>query len=431
MAVASTYPITSPSNSDFYLGVNSLGQVRLFTVHVSAMLSAMEALNPTSDQALYWTGIGVPAVYSLTPTGRSFAALAAGASGGVPYFSAANTVSSSAALTAHGVLVGGGAGAAPAALGVGATKSLLQGATGADPAFTTTPIVAGLTVNANAAALQAAFAGTVLQVGNADATKTAICVDTYAGPGNAGHVVFRKANGTAAGPTQLLSGELMGGIYGMGWSSGSNGFGTTPSGFAGFSAAQNITDTARGTRFSVHTTANGTTSLTEKVGVENDGILTLTAGIKFPATQNASSDVNTLDDYEEGSWTPVMAYATPGTSTWAGVSNVGNYTKIGRLVALCGVISGTPTVGTGSGALQVTGVPFTAANISGQHYYSASSWQGVTKAGYTNIVARVISNTATVDFAASGSGQSTGIVLAADTPGTLVAIGFDVPYFSA
>lgn len=32
-------------------------------------------------------------------------------------------------------------------------------------------------------------------------------------------------------------------------------------------------------------------------------------GIKFPATQSASSDANTLDDYEEGTWTPTLTRA--------------------------------------------------------------------------------------------------------------------------
>lgn len=47
--------------------------------------------------------------------------------------------------------------------------------------------------------------------------------------------------------------------------------------------------------------------------------------LKFPATQNPSADPNTLDDYEEGSWTP----AGNGITF---VSAVGRYVKIGRLV---------------------------------------------------------------------------------------------------
>jgi len=54
------------------------------------------------------------------------------------------------------------------------------------------------------------------------------------------------------------------------------------------------------------------------------------AGITFPATQSASSNANTLDDYEEGAWTPSVG----GTATYNTTYTVGFYTKIGRQVTL-------------------------------------------------------------------------------------------------
>jgi hypothetical protein len=53
------------------------------------------------------------------------------------------------------------------------------------------------------------------------------------------------------------------------------------------------------------------------------------AGIAFPATQVASSDPNTLDDYEEGTWTVAATNVTVNSGTMA---YVGVYTKIGNLV---------------------------------------------------------------------------------------------------
>jgi hypothetical protein len=50
--------------------------------------------------------------------------------------------------------------------------------------------------------------------------------------------------------------------------------------------------------------------------------------IQFPATQNASANANTLDDYEEGTWTPAFTTVT-------GVSyseQFGRYTKVGKVV---------------------------------------------------------------------------------------------------
>jgi hypothetical protein len=55
-------------------------------------------------------------------------------------------------------------------------------------------------------------------------------------------------------------------------------------------------------------------------------------GITFPAAQSASTDANTLDDYEEGTWTPTIS-AGSGTPTTVTINSAG-YTKIGRQVTL-------------------------------------------------------------------------------------------------
>ena len=86
------------------------------------------------------------------------------------------------------------------------------------------------------------------------------------------------------------------------------------------------------------------------------------AGITFPATQSASTDVNTLDDYEEGTWTPVLSSSGDITTTLNIQKAV--YTKIGNYVyCICSfqiaTISGT------SGYLQITGLPFTAVTGNG------------------------------------------------------------------
>ena len=80
------------------------------------------------------------------------------------------------------------------------------------------------------------------------------------------------------------------------------------------------------------------------------------AGITFPATQSASSDANTLDDYEEGTWTPTLTSQNGSlTSVTAGT---GYYTKVGRQVNI--ICSPTITnVGSGSGVLILSGLPFT------------------------------------------------------------------------
>lgn len=79
---------------------------------------------------------------------------------------------------------------------------------------------------------------------------------------------------------------------------------------------------------------------------------------KFPVTQNPSSDPNTLDDYEEGSWTPVNAQNSGQIGTWS--TYVGRYTKIGKVVVATIEITGTGMgYNTTTGFTKFTGLPFT------------------------------------------------------------------------
>jgi len=82
-------------------------------------------------------------------------------------------------------------------------------------------------------------------------------------------------------------------------------------------------------------------------------------GISFPATQVTSSDANTLDDYEEGSWTPVISgTATAGAGTYT--TQTGRYVKIGSTVYVAGAV--TITAHTGTGNIAMSGLPFTSSN---------------------------------------------------------------------
>ena len=79
-------------------------------------------------------------------------------------------------------------------------------------------------------------------------------------------------------------------------------------------------------------------------------------GIQFPASQAASANANTLDDYEEGTWTPTVLSLSGSISSYTAS---GKYTKIGNVVTLWYFITISNT-GTASGKLQIYGAPFTA-----------------------------------------------------------------------
>jgi hypothetical protein len=88
------------------------------------------------------------------------------------------------------------------------------------------------------------------------------------------------------------------------------------------------------------------------------------SGIQFPATQSASADANTLDDYEEGTFTPtVLGISTAGTTTYT--TQNGHYTKIGRVVTVAFKVS--YSAATGTGALAVRGFPFAGAGASAEY----------------------------------------------------------------
>jgi hypothetical protein len=99
----------------------------------------------------------------------------------------------------------------------------------------------------------------------------------------------------------------------------------------------------------------GTVKAYSTIGVGNTTPAASGAGITFPATASASSDANTLDDYEEGTFTP--SFANSGTGTYS--VQQGAYTKIGNTVKVHIFIQ-LSSVGTASGDLTVTNLPFSA-----------------------------------------------------------------------
>lgn len=94
----------------------------------------------------------------------------------------------------------------------------------------------------------------------------------------------------------------------------------------------------------------------------------INAGLQFPATQVQDAGANVLDDYEEGSFTPVLG-GTGGQSGQTYSEQVGNYIKIGRLVMFTARVAFSAK-GTITGNLQLQGLPFTSGGISGAAMYS-------------------------------------------------------------
>jgi len=145
--------------------------------------------------------------------------------------------------------------------------------------------------------------------------------------------------GTAAAPSITFSGDTNTGIY----SPGADTVGLTAGGTLVGSVGLGTTLALQGA-----TSQSGT-------------------GITFPATQSASSNANTLDDYEEGTWTPAITY---GDSTGTVTFSDATYTKVGRLVTIFLTMTPATTfsVNSSSGTPRITGLPFTVATGSAGNF---------------------------------------------------------------
>jgi hypothetical protein len=88
-------------------------------------------------------------------------------------------------------------------------------------------------------------------------------------------------------------------------------------------------------------------------------------GITFPATQVPSADANTLDDYEEGTWTPSLNFGGSTTGiTYQGYNQLGYYQKIGNIVYFS-CTQYLSSKGSATGSAIVTGLPFTSGRGNG------------------------------------------------------------------
>jgi hypothetical protein len=126
------------------------------------------------------------------------------------------------------------------------------------------------------------------------------------------------------------------------------------------------------TRLVFSTTADGASSPTEAMRINNQqellvgtatrtangGKLQISNGITFPATAVACTDANTLDDYEEGTWTPVVSFG--GASVGITGTFSGTYTKVGNVVTVTYILSFT-SKGSSTGSMLVSGMPFNGA----------------------------------------------------------------------
>ena len=127
--------------------------------------------------------------------------------------------------------------------------------------------------------------------------------------------------------------------------------------YAGDSLTELTTSTNHDMVFKTNATEHMRIASAGDVTVSTGDIVFGTAGkgICLGATTNV--DANTLDDYEEGTWTPVISGSTSTTGQGYD-AQTGSYTKIGNKV-FCSFNMDLSAKGTIVGFLKITGFPFT------------------------------------------------------------------------
>jgi hypothetical protein len=163
------------------------------------------------------------------------------------------------------------------------------------------------------------------------------------------------------------------------------------------------------------------------IGVGGATPSTSGSGISFPATASASSDANTLDDYEEGTWTVTLFDASSGGNA-SSTTTTGYYTKVGNLVTCSfGILANISTAGMTSGNALYVSLPFTPVQASS----GTLLLEVVTYAtSRTESAARVNASAARAILAQAGSGQSvSALTVAALTSGTSDIDRFVMSFF--
>lgn len=153
-------------------------------------------------------------------------------------------------------------------------------------------------------------------------------------------------------------------------------------------------------------------------------------GIDFSATTSGSGTMisELLDDYEEGTWTPILVDINLADEGATYVFRSGRYTKIGNIVYYICYL-GMSGLGTLNGSAFVLGLPFTSGSVSGN--LAAGSVGLFTSTGLaagTVAALRVNSNSTSVVLMKTTAASTTGMVALTcaevSASGVLVLSGF-------
>lgn len=376
------------------IGASTASTGAFTTLAVSNAIS-LTGSEGTAGQVLTSAGAGLAPTWTSNGSGTVTSVSGTGTVSGITL---TGTVTSSGSLTLGGSLnlsappaIGGTAPAAGNFTTLGATGNVTLGDAAGDT----------LTVNGTAVSTpnNLNFDSNTLFI---DAANNRVGINT-ASPGTRLHVVsssnpaaiFESTSAASAG-VEIRDGAATQNRWWL-----MSGLGSTTDGiFSIYDARQNAS------RLAINTSGN------VGIGVQPNNAYTaclqLSSGITFPATQVASTNANTLDDYEEGTWTPSVG----GTATYT--VQDGKYVKTGKVVYItCRLLINV--IGTGSTS-EISGLPFVSEtafsrgtfNISTANTTAVSlvsiAGQGGNATSVITLLGRTAASTSTPAVGAMGSG---------------------------
>ena len=146
-----------------------------------------------------------------------------------------------------------------------------------------------------------------------------------------------------------------------------------------------------------------------------------------------TGSANFLDDYEEGTWTPVVADATSGGNTASATIDRADYTKIGRQVTVTTRIRNIDTTGmTSSNIIYIRGLPFASKS---NHITIGSVKPSLitfgTSGSRTDLICQVGPSASWANFVYQGDGVTEGNVDVSDVTSGTGDFTFTITYFTA
>jgi hypothetical protein len=177
----------------------------------------------------------------------------------------------------------------------------------------------------------------------------------------------------------------------------------------------------------IGTSSNGFADLGDSGSRFKD--LYLSGGVYLGGTGAA----NKLDDYEEGSFTPVIADAASGGNVASGYGNqYGYYTKVGRLVTCVFDLTNIATVGmTNANDIYIRDLPFTASGHSGAPQFTAPVIGGGSMTSALSLYAAIQDNFSSVRLINSNQTSASAFLNVSNISSGATDLRFSITYFAA